>query len=61
MELYLLVISNKECEVAVLQLPNGEEVDVVVTRGQDGEVCLGFDAPDGIEIVREELFEHKIV
>ncbi len=33
MELYLLVISNKECEVAVLQLPNGEEVDVVVTRG----------------------------
>jgi len=51
----MLILSRKEGEVAVLQLPNGEEIDVVVTKVQAGTVRLGFDAPDDVEVVREEL------
>ena len=52
----MLVITRKENEVVVLQLPNGDEIDIMVTKLCSGKVQLGFDLPDDVELVREELF-----
>ncbi|MDD3760185.1 MAG: carbon storage regulator [Acidithiobacillus sp.] len=35
----------------------GEDIRIVVTRIDDGQVRLGLETPAGISILREELFE----
>ena len=35
----------------------GEDIRIVVTRIDDGQVRLGLETPSGISILREELFE----
>ena len=55
----MLVISRKKDEVVVLQLPSGDEIDVMVTSINGSHVRLGFDLPDDVELVREELFENN--
>ena len=52
----MLVITRKSGEGVVLQLPNGEEIDVMVTAVKGTQVRLGFEMPDNVELVRSELF-----
>ena len=55
----MLIITRKVDEVAVLQLPNGDEIDVMVTSINGSQVRLGFEMPDDVELVREELFQDE--
>lgn len=51
----MLVITRKQNEALVLLLPNGQEIDVVVTEVKGRQVRLGFELPEDVELVREEL------
>ena len=53
----MLILSRKIDEAVVLQLPNGDEIDVIVTEINGNTIKLGFDMPDDVNAVREELFE----
>jgi len=47
----MLVLSRKVDEVIWI----GPQIKITVVRVQGGHVRLGFDAPKGMKIVREEL------
>ncbi|WP_248886192.1 carbon storage regulator [Acidithiobacillus acidisediminis] len=35
----------------------GEDIRIVITRIEDGQVRIGIETPSGVAILREELFE----
>lgn len=37
----------------------GENISVMIVRVQGGKVYVGIDAPDGVEVDREEVRESK--
>lgn len=51
----MLVLSRRENEEVVLQLPDGGEVVIQVARLRGEIVRLGFEAPRGVRIWRREL------
>lgn len=54
----MLVLGRKAGESVVLQLPDGNEIEVfVIEVNGRGQVRLGFDAPDDVIISRSELLE----
>lgn len=53
----LLILQRKVRQRVRLLLPNGDEIWVVVAEIKNGKVRLGFQAPDNVEIMREELLE----
>ena len=51
----MLILSRHIGETVVLELPNGETIDVVLLEVKGSQARLAFDAPLEVHIVREEL------
>jgi len=51
----MLVLSRKEGESIILNLPNGEQVRICVTKYVGEQARVGIEAPNNIQILREEL------
>jgi carbon storage regulator len=52
----MLVLSRSPQQSIILQLPNGDHVEVFVADITGQKVKLGIEAPDNIVILRDELF-----
>ncbi len=42
-----------------LRTIGGEEIWITLFRNRNGALMLGFDAPQSVEVVREELLEFQ--
>lgn len=51
----MLVLRRRQNESIVIG--DGNTVRVIVLEIKNGSVALGFDAPDGVPVVRSELLE----
>ena len=51
----MLILSRRSGETVVLELPTGEQIDVVLLELKGSQARLGIDAPPEVHIVREEL------
>ena len=52
----MLVLSRKQSERVVI----GRDIVITVLETRDGRVRLGFEAPQGTPIHREEVFERIV-
>ena len=53
----MLVLSRKEDEAIIIKLPNGRQIDVIVTQIDGNQVRIGVDADEDVKIMREELLD----
>lgn len=53
----MLVLSRKPSENVIISTAGGIKVHILSVKGNN--VKLGFDAPENIEIDREEIFDRK--
>lgn len=53
----MLVLSRKTSENVIISTAGGIKISILSVKGNN--VKLGFDAPENIEIDREEIFERK--
>lgn len=53
----MLILSRKKDQVVVLTLPDGREVEVMVTAIRPASVSIGIHAPEDIKIKRREIAE----
>ena len=53
----MLVLTRREGETLVIELPTGETIEVTVLGIKGNQVRIGTQAPDDIAIVREELLK----
>jgi carbon storage regulator len=53
----MLVLTRRPGEALIIELDNGEQVEVTVVSVKGNQVRLGMDAPDHIPVVREELLK----
>jgi carbon storage regulator len=51
----MLVLSRKANQTVIVTLPDGREMRVTVVDIDRNKIRLGFDAPDDVKIMREEL------
>lgn len=52
----MLVLSRQKGEAIIFHLPGGEVIRVTLCEIRDGhKIRLGIDAPDGVQVLREEL------
>ena len=54
-EIVMLKLSRRIGETVVLELPTGEQTDVVLLEVKGSQARLVFDAPLEVRMVREEL------
>jgi carbon storage regulator CsrA len=60
-KLAALVLTRRIGETVVLELPSGEQIDVVLLEAKGSRGRIGIDAPPEVHIVREELlFDEKL-
>ena len=52
---HLLILTRCVGEILVIELPNGESIEVTVTSLNGDQVRLGTNAPEDIHVRREEL------
>lgn len=57
----MLVLGRKLQEAVIVHLPDGREIRVVLVSAAGGQARLGFEAPQDIEIAREELTFRRYV
>jgi len=55
-EFVMLVLNRKERETVVIMV-NGIKIEVSVSEIRRGCVRLGFSAPEGVTILRKELYD----
>ena len=53
----MLILTRRPGETIIIETPAGERITVVVLGVKGNQVRIGTDAPDDINIVREELLE----
>ena len=53
----MLILTRRVGESIIIELPTGEQIKVVVLGTKGNQVRIGTDAPDNIQIMREELLE----
>jgi carbon storage regulator len=53
----MLVLTRREGETLIIELPTGEKIAVTVLGVKGNQVRIGTAAPDDISIVREELLD----
>lgn len=51
----MLILTRRIGETIVIELPTGEQMQVVVLGVKGNQVRIGTEAPDDVVIVREEL------
>lgn len=53
----MLMLTRKENQSIFLFLPNGESIEVKIAKCEGNQVRVGIEAPQDIEILREELVD----
>jgi len=53
----MLILTCRPDEAFIIELPTGETIKVAVLSVKPDLVRIGTDAPDNINIVKEELLE----
>jgi len=53
----MLILTRRVGETVIIELPTGEKIQVAVLGVKGNQVRIGTDAPDDIQIMREELLE----
>ena len=56
----MLVLTRRPGETLIIELPTGEQVEVTVLNVNRNQVRIGLDAPEQVQILREELHEPVI-
>ena len=51
----MLVLTRKTDEAIIIELPNGQQVDIIVSEVKGNQVRIGIDAPRNVIVLREEL------
>jgi carbon storage regulator len=51
----MLILTRRVGETLIIETPAGEQITVAVLGVKGNQVRIGTDAPDDINIVREEL------
>lgn len=51
----MLSLTRKQNESIICTLPNGDEIEILVTQINGNQVRISIDAPNDILIMREEL------
>jgi carbon storage regulator CsrA len=51
----MLILSRRSGEALILELPNGEQIDVVLLEVKGSRGRLAIDAPPEVNVVREKL------
>ena len=54
-----LTLSRKENQSIVIFTADNEQMHITVTSIDKNQVKINFDAPDGIDICRDELREYE--
>ena len=57
----MLVLSRKEGESIIFNLPSGEQIIVKLTEYSGQQTKVGIEAPQDVEVLREELLKEKCV
>ena len=55
----MLTLTRKENESIICRLPNGDEIEIVLSRIGGNQARISIDAPDDILILRDELTDPK--
>ena len=53
----MLILTRRPGESLIIELPTGEQIQVAVLGVKGNQVRIGTQAPDDIQIMREELLE----
>ena len=53
----MLILTRRVGETLIIMTPAGEHIEVAVLGVKGNQVRIGTDAPDHIQIMREELME----
>ena len=53
----MLILTRRPGETIIIETPAGEQITVAVLGVKGNQVRIGTDAPDDVNIVREELLE----
>jgi len=53
----MLILTRRPGETIITETPAGERIHVTVPGVKDNQVRIGTDAPEDIQIMREELLE----
>jgi carbon storage regulator len=56
-EIAMLILTRRVGESLIIETPAGEHIEVAVLGVKGNQVRIGTDAPDHIQIMREELME----
>jgi len=51
----MLTLTRKENESIICTLPNGDEIEIVVTKVNGKQARISIAAPNDVRIMREEL------
>lgn len=51
----MLILSRRENQALILELPDGEEIVIMVDQINGSSVKIGIKAPYEIKVLREEL------
>jgi carbon storage regulator len=53
----MLILTRRVGETVIIELPTGEKIQVAVLGVKGNQLRIGTEAPDDIQIMREELLE----
>jgi carbon storage regulator len=53
----MLILTRRPGESIIIETPAGEQIQVTVLGVKGNQVRIGTDAPDDVQILREELLE----
>ena len=53
----MLILTRRVGESIIIETPAGERIQVTVLGVKGNQVRIGTDAPDDVQIMREELLE----
>ena len=56
----MLILTRRVGESLIIETPAGEHIEVAVLGVKGNQVRIGTDAPDHIQIMREELLESAL-
>jgi len=56
----MLLLTRRVGESILIKLPTGEQIQVAVLGIKGNQVRIGTDAPEKVQILREELYEPDI-
>ena len=54
----MLVLSRKLDEAIIVVSPNGEIMEIKITKIEENRTKVGIEAPSNFKIFRKEIFDH---